>query len=89
MLKQKIISDYKIVIAGIASTEIKNLVDTNRYVKVNNQDGSSIEGISADTLFKAVLLGKAVKETGMNKVVSFHSSVAAAKEFINVYGSFD
>ncbi len=88
-IKQKIISDYKIVIAGIASTEIKNLVDTNRYVKVNNQDGSSIEGISADTLFKAVLLGKAVKETGMNKVVSFHSSVAAAKEFINVYGSFD
>lgn len=88
-IKKKIISDYKIVIAGITDAEIKNLVDTNRYVKVNNQDGSSIDGISADTLFKAMLLGKAVKETGMNKVVSFHSSVAAAKEFINVYGSFD
>lgn len=88
-IKQKIISDYKIVIAGITDKEIKNLVDANRYVKVNNQDGSSIEVISADTLFKAMLLGKAVKETGMNKIVSFHSSVAAAKEFINVYGSFD
>lgn len=88
-IKQKIISDYKIVIAGITDKEIKNLVDANRYVKVNNQDGNSIDGISADTLFKAMLLGKAVKETGMNKVVSFHSSVAAAKEFINVYGLFD
>lgn len=88
-IRQKIISDYKIVIAGITDTEIKKLVDENRYVKVNYQDGSSVEGISADTLFKAMLLGKAVKETGMNKVVSFHSSVAAAKKFTNVCDSFD
>lgn len=88
-IKQKIISDYKIVIASITDTEMRDLVDANRYVNVNNRDGILIEGVSADTLFKAVLLGKAVKETGMNKVVSFHSSVAAAKEFTHVFGMFD
>ena len=88
-IKQKIISDYKIVIAGITDSEIKSLVDSNRYLTVSNPDGSQGNLISADTLFKAMLLGKAVKETGMKKVVSFHSSVAAAKEFINVYGAFD
>lgn len=88
-IKQKIISDYKIVIAGITDSEIKSLVDSNRYIAVNSQDGRSSSTISADTLFKAILLGKAVKETGMKKVVSFHSSIAAAKEFMNVYGLFD
>ena len=83
-IKQKIISDYKIVIAGISDSEIKELVDSNRYIRISHQDGSSSSTISADTLFKVMLLGKTVKETGMNKVVSFHSSVAAAKEFIRV-----
>lgn len=88
-IKQKIISDYKIVIAGISDSEIKELVDSNRYIRISHQDGSSSSTISADTLFKVMLLGKTVKETGMNKVVSFHSSVAAAKEFIRVMESFD
>lgn len=88
-IKQKIISDYKIVIAGISDSEIKELVDSNRYIRISHQDGSSSSTISADTLFKVMLLGKTVKETRMNKVVSFHSSVAAAKEFIRVMESFD
>lgn len=88
-IKQKIISDYKIVVAGITNEDVKSLIQTNRYLNVHTTSGEQINGVSADTLFKAFLLGKAIKTTGMKKVVSFHSSVAAAKEFVKIYTDFD
>lgn len=88
-IKQKIISDYKIVVAGITNEDVKSLIQTNRYLNVHTTSGEQISGVSADTLFKAFLLGKAIKTTGMKKVVSFHSSVAAAKEFVKIYTDFD
>lgn len=88
-IKQKIISDYKIVVAGITNEDVKSLIQTNRYLNVHTTSGELISGVSADTLFKAFLLGKAIKTTGMKKVVSFHSSVAAAKEFVKIYTDFD
>lgn len=88
-IKKKIISDYKIVVTGITSEDIGHLVETNRYLNVETENGSQISNISADAIFKAFLLGKAIKETGMKKVVSFHSSVAAAKEFIKIFFDFD
>lgn len=88
-IKQKIISDYKIVVAGITDNEIGGLVSTNRYLNVESSTGGRVDAVAADTVFKAFLLGKAIKSTGMKKVVSFHSSVAAAKEFVNIYSAFD
>lgn len=88
-IKQKIISDYKIVVAGITNTEVDKLITDNRYLNISSNTGGEINSISADTLFKAFLLGKTVKETGLKKIVSFHSSIAAAKEFTNVFSCFD
>lgn len=76
-IKDHIISDYRVVLAGISNNEIDNFVSKNSYL---TQLGDSTI-FSAQTLFNRLLLLKSISELGLKKVISYHSSVAEAKSF--------
>ena len=74
-----ILSDYKIVTTIVTTSEIKQLLEDNDFVKSDQQDWS-VEG-DASTLASLIATGKLVKERGIQHIVSFHSSIKRAKEF--------
>jgi predicted helicase len=76
-IKDYIISDYRVVLAGINNNEIDAFVAENKYL---TQLGDS-KIFSAQTLFNRLLLLKSISELGLKKVISYHSSVAEAKSF--------
>ncbi len=84
-IRQKIIADYRIVIGAVTDGEIAGMIGENRYLRLRDGSGRELGEMSADDAFKACLLGKAVKELGLKKVVSFHSTLAAARAFARFY----
>lgn len=88
-IKQKIISDYRIVVAAITSDELKTILDKNRYLRLKMPSGEGIDNVTAELVFKSMLLGKSVKETNIKKIVSFHSSINNSKDFIAILSEFD
>ena len=74
-----ILSDYKVVSTLVTKTEIEELLEQNKFVKSGGK-GWSIEGDSS-TLASLIALRKLVKRYGIKHAVSFHSSIARAKEF--------
>jgi superfamily II DNA or RNA helicase len=81
-IKERIIADYQIVVAGITNDEYSQLIKENRYLSSENE---GIEEISAQLLFKFLLLATSVREVGAKKVVSFHSSIKEANNFVEVF----
>jgi predicted helicase len=77
-----ILSDYKVVSTVVTKTEIEHLLNSNKFVKSDGKDWS-IEG-DAPTFAALIALRKLVKEHGIKHIVSFHSSIARAKEFMEL-----
>ncbi len=61
-IKQKIISDYKIVVAATDNDEIRALIDKNKYMRLKMDGGEGIDRLTSELLLKAMLLCKAVKK---------------------------
>jgi superfamily II DNA or RNA helicase len=74
-IQQDIIADYKIVVASIKEQEAQNWMKANKIVATGDSD------VTMEYLFKKLLIVKAMKELGITKVLSYHSSVSRAKEF--------
>jgi superfamily II DNA or RNA helicase len=85
-ISQKIIADYRIVLAGVTESEVLKLITTNRYV---TPDVSETAGrpVAAQSLFKELLLTKAISEFSLAKVITFHTSVKQAHRFIGAFQS--
>jgi predicted helicase len=86
-IEEKIISDYRIVVAGIAESELSELIRINRYLDV--EEFSQVpalqnNAVSAQIIFKVVLLLRVLHDLGLQKMITFHSSVKGAKEIISV-----
>lgn len=77
-IEKGIISDYKIIVSCIKESEIKAMVDANRYV-ASSENGMS----SAEMLFKQSILANIFKTLNVKKVISYHSSIDKANKFIN------
>ena len=75
----KVISDYKIVVAGIQQSDYYKWIKENKDLEalVN----SNAEYSTAQILFSQLILAKAIKEYPISKIISFHSSVDNAKLF--------
>ncbi len=84
-IRRKVISDYRIVVGAVTDREIGSLIGENRYLRLKGDAGEKIGELTAQGAFQACLLGRAVKELGIRKAVSFHSSLAAAREFARFY----
>lgn len=86
-ISKKIINDYKIIFAAIKNQDISTLIAERRKLSIFGS-GS----IDSDTLLKQILLARAVRDIGISKTISYHTTVDKAKTFVfggsNAY-SFD
>jgi superfamily II DNA or RNA helicase len=80
-IEQGIVSDYRIVFAGITKSELNALIKTNRYVAPESFNGKDYEVDAAQSVYRRVLLKRCFEELGLKKVITFHSKVAEAKLF--------
>jgi superfamily II DNA or RNA helicase len=78
-IKDGVISDYKVILAGIQEKELYEWIKQNQDIGLN-QDSEEFR-TGAFTLFTQILLAKALKEYPMRKVISFHSSIKNARLF--------
>lgn len=76
-IQQNIISDYKVILSVMNSTEIANILTSDARFSLA---GSS--SLNIDTTIKQFILAKAIKNIGVSKIVSYHSTVAQAKFFV-------
>lgn len=81
-IKQGVISDYRIVVAGVKESEARELVSKNNWL-VSKNVGEQEKFSSSQNIFRQILLLKSMQEFPIKKVITFHSTVKSAKEFIN------
>ena len=74
-----IISDYKIITFGINEPEVEKVYKDNKFLKVKEY----LSDITPREFATALALRKAIKDLGIQNVVSFHSAVKRAKDFKN------
>jgi|1048.fasta_scaffold00127_3 superfamily II DNA or RNA helicase len=74
-IKDKILTDYRVVIVGIASAEVSELVDKRALVKAGAIETDS------ESLALHVALAKAMRKWNLRRVISFHSRVSKARKF--------
>lgn len=72
-----IISDYKVLLAAVNSTDIQNLIETGEKMSSNGRTT-----LDTSTTLKQVILAKAMKDAGIRKAISYHSTVARAQSFV-------
>jgi len=81
-IKNEVISDYRILVAGVKEKEIYDLIDRNRLL-VNVEEDSREYFTTAQNIFRQIMLTKAMKESPIRKVITFHSTIKNAKAFID------
>lgn len=73
-----ILSDYQVVTIGVRESEVAQLISSNAYIKPEDGKWSVV---TAQTFASLVALQKAIAQNGVKHAVSFHSSIARAKQF--------
>lgn len=84
-IAQNIISDYRIVFAGITTSEMNELIEKNKYVVAENGLTESDKSIAAQQIFRQILLKRCIDELGIKKVITFHSKISEAKYFADQF----
>ncbi len=74
-IKDNILTDYRVVIVGITSAEVSELVDKRALVKAGAIETDS------ESLALHIALAKAMKKWNLRRVISFHSRVSKARKF--------
>ena len=79
-IKARLLTDYRVVIVGISTPQIKQLVEQRAFIDAGN--------ISTDarTLAAHIGLAKAIKDFKLSRLISFHSRVKTARSFANEHG---
>jgi ethanolamine utilization cobalamin adenosyltransferase len=75
-IEKDLLTDYQVVIIGVTDSEVRNLVDQAALVKTG--EGQTTD---ARTLASQIAVAKAMRKYDLKKVISFHSTVAAAQAF--------
>lgn len=83
-ISEGIVADYKIVIAAMTSAELYKIVQGNAYVTVSHKEEEIVADVAAQNLFKGAMFSKVMLATGATKAVSYHSSIPAAKRFVEL-----
>lgn len=79
-IKTGVIADYEVVLAVLDGDEERQLIEQNAYVYVDDQQQERVT-LTAELLFKAAFLIKALVAEEVNKVIAFHSSRRNAVTF--------
>jgi predicted helicase len=73
-----ILSDYQVITIGVRESEVARHISSNAYIKPEDGKWSVV---TAQTFASLVALQKAIAQNGVKHAVSFHSSIARAKQF--------
>jgi predicted helicase len=80
-IQENVISDYKIIVAGVRSSEVYEWIKHNNLLVDLDDDSEKIQA-TAENLFKQILLLKVMEKYPVNKTITFHNSIKLAKDFI-------
>lgn len=81
-IHHKIISDYRIIVAGVKNKEVYEWIASNRLL-VDVEKKSEEYLTFAQNIFRQIMLIKSMKELSVKKCITFHSTVKNAHVFIN------
>jgi len=85
-IKLNIISDYKIVVAAIREKEVFDWIRNNTEIQDSEEDINAF----AQVIFSQILYTKSVKNYGISKTISFHSSIKNSQIFTSgLYTNYD
>ena len=80
-IEDGIITDYKIVTVFVNDADTQELINKNKFLKDNDK---FLDETEAQMLTTAIALKKAIKEYNLKHTVSFHKSINASKEGVDV-----
>jgi predicted helicase len=75
-IKQKLLTDYQVVIVGVTDPQVQDLIDRRELVSVNDTVTTD-----ARTLAAHIGLAKATKDFNLARTISFHSRIKTAAQF--------
>ncbi len=87
-IQQKVISDYRIIVAGVKNKEVYQWIASNKLL-VDVRKGTPEYITFAQNIFRQIILIKSMKELSISKCITFHSTVKNAQAFINGVSSQD
>ena len=77
-IKQKIITDYKILTMTVSDGHIRELIDENRILNLNSRN---LDEAEAQSIAAGIALKRIYKKHGIKHAISFHRSIRAADRF--------
>ena len=77
-IKQKIITDCKILTMTVSDGHIRELIDQNRILNLNSHD---LDEAEAQTIAAGIVLKRIYKGHGVKHAISFHRSIRGADRF--------
>jgi hypothetical protein len=77
-IKQRIITDYKILTMTVSDRRIRELIDENRILNLNSRD---LDEAEAQSVAAGIALKRIFKKHGIKHAISFHRSIRAADRF--------
>jgi len=77
-IKQRIISDYKIITATVSDDEIRKLINENRILNFNS---SNLAVAEAQSVAAGIALKRVFKKYNIKHAISFHRSIKSADQF--------
>ena len=77
-IKQKIISDYKILTVVVDDSRVRELIDDNRILNLNTRN---LDEAEAQSLASGIALKAAFKKHHIRHAISFHKSIRAADRY--------
>jgi superfamily II DNA or RNA helicase len=77
-IKQRIISDYKILTMTVSDRHIRQLIDENRILNLNSRN---LDEAEAQSVAAGIALKRICKKHNVKHAISFHKSILAADRF--------
>jgi superfamily II DNA or RNA helicase len=77
-IKQRIITDYKILTITVSDGHVRKLIDENRILKLNSRD---LDEAEAQAIAAGIALKRTYKRHAVKHAISFHRSIRGADRF--------
>jgi predicted helicase len=85
-IKQRIITDYKILTMTVSDGHIRRLIDENRILNLNSSD---LDEAEAESVSSGIALKRIYKNHDVKHAISFHRSIRAADRFREQQDAFN
>jgi predicted helicase len=79
---EPVLSDYKVITTIVTKREIRDIIETRCFIRADKGEWS-IES-DAQTIAALIALHKTVHKKGVRRIISFHNSIARAREFMHL-----